>query len=102
MPITERQDIPSKPQVSEPWTFKRLFPFKAAASAFSKVLPFFSPLEILFSYLVVILSLAEVVGRRVSWFVWILTFLIFFASLVERRIWETKVIEEKKPEEIKP
>lgn len=98
MALTNQQDIPEKPRASEPWTFRRLFPFKGAISVFTKT--FTNPFDMLLGYLVVILSIAEVFGRRVSWFIWILTFLIFIADLAERRIWETRE-PEKKPEEVK-
>jgi len=85
MPLTSEQNIPDKPkEKSEPWTFRRLFPFSSAITTLSKA--FASPFDILLGYLMIVLSIAELIGRNVSWTMWILTALIFFAVVAEHYI----------------
>lgn len=82
MALTEKQDIPNKPEVREPWTFKRLFPFSGAVSSIAKA--FGNPFDVLLGYLVFIIGIAELIGRRVSWFFLALTVLILVADVFER------------------
>ena len=96
MALTEYQDIPKKPEVKEPWTIKRLLPFASVTSSIAKV--FASPLDILLGYLVFILGIAELIGRNVSWFIWVFTVLILAADIFERRIsTQLDIKKEKKP-----
>lgn len=82
MALTSHQDIPAKPKANEPWTFRRLFPFAGAATSLTKV--FTSPLDVLLGYLVFIIGLAELMGRDVSWFMWVFIILILAADVFER------------------
>lgn len=84
MALTNQQDIPSKPEVREPWTFKRLFPFVAAVTSFTKV--FVNPFDILLGYLVVVLSIAELLSIHVSGLIWTFAVLLLTADLLERNI----------------
>ena len=84
MALTSHQDIPEKPKVAEPWTFRRLFPFSGVATSLTKV--FASPLDVLLGYLVFIIGIAELTGRDTSWFLWVLTVLILVSSILERHI----------------
>ena len=94
MGLTRDQQIPDKKnEEKSEWSFRRLFPFAGAMTSISKV--FVNPFDILLGYLVVILSIAEVLGRHVSWFLWLLTTLIFFADLVERKTGMTIETKEK-------
>lgn len=99
MALTSEQNIPDKPKEKpEPWTFRRLFPFMGAVTNLAKI--FVNPFDVLLGYLVVILSIAELLGRSISWPMWILTGLIFLAAIVER--YGKIIIELKdKPEEVK-
>ena len=103
MALTEKQDIPIKPIVKEPWTFRRLFPFAGSTTALAKT--FVNPLEILLGYLVFILGVTELFGRSVSWMFWIFTTLILLTTLYERyekrKSSEAKVEPEVKKEEEK-
>ena len=94
MALTNQQDIPNKPEVREPWTFKRLFPFSGAVTSFAKV--FVNPFDVLLGYLVFVLGIAELLGRHTSWFFWALTVLILIADIIERR---TGILSDTKKEE---
>ena len=82
MALTSQQDIPNKPIAQEPWTFKRLFPFAGAVTTLTKV--FINPFDVLLGYLVLILGIAELLGRHISWFFWAFTTLILLSDLLER------------------
>jgi hypothetical protein len=94
MALTAQQNIPEKPIVSEPWTFRRLFPFAGAVTTLSKV--FINPFDVLLGYLVFILGAAELLGRHVSWFFWVFAILILAADIFERH---TGIPSDTKPEE---
>lgn len=82
MVLTSEQEIKNKPEVKEPWTFKRLFPFGGAVSAITKI--FVNPLDVLFGFAVLIIGIIELLGKQVSWGFYILAILILTASFVER------------------
>lgn len=75
------QDVKKKVTTTEPWSVRALFPVKAMASAISKTLV--SIFDFILIYLVVIISITELIGHKVSWFMWIFTTLIFLAVLSE-------------------
>lgn len=84
MPLTNNQDIPEKPrQASEPWTIKKLFPFKATVSALTK--SFTNSFDILLCFLVLIIGVSELIGNKISWMLYILTTFILVASLIQRK-----------------
>lgn len=83
MALTNQQNIPDKPVVREPWTFRRLFSF-GAVTTLAKV--FVNPFDILLGYLVLILGIAELAGRQVSWFLWAFTILILISDILERHM----------------
>lgn len=92
MALTNEQKIPDKPkQPDQPWTFKRLFPLSAITSI-TKV--FKNPYDVLLGYLVLILGIAELLGRHTSWYAWVFAFLLLFASFTEGQPADVK--EEKK------
>lgn len=86
-----QQDIKTRPVVSEPWSVKKLFPVKAMASAISKTMT--SLFDFILVYLVIIISITELIGHHVSWFMWIFMILIFLAVLSERN--KEKIVEKK-------
>ena len=94
MALTEQQDIPKKPVVAEPWTFKRLFPFSGAVSAITKV--FVNPFDVLLGFIILVIGLVELFGRHVSWGFYILAILILAAALFERHV---NLLFDVKPEE---
>lgn len=96
MALTSEQNIPSKPEVHEPWTFRRLFTFAGAVTALTK--SFVNPLDVLLGYLVFILGISELIGNRVSWFFWVLTLLILLCCVLERH---TGLLSDAKKEEKK-
>lgn len=79
MGLATEQDIKTKPQEKTSWSFRQLFPVKAMATAISKTMT--SLFDFILAYLVVVISLTELLGRRVSWFMWIFTVLVFLAVL---------------------
>ena len=83
MAITSEQNIPNKPVVSEPWTFKRLLssPTQVVATL-AKV--FVNPFEVLFAFALVVMAVLELLGREASTFFLILTFWLLGAVLFER------------------
>ena len=84
MALTAQQNIPEKPKISEPWTFRRLFPFAAMASTLSKV--FINPFDILLGFIILVIGLVELMGKDVSWGFYILAVLILLAALFERHV----------------
>ncbi len=94
MGLAEKHDIPTKPVAAEPWTFKRLFPFSGAVTNIAKV--FVNPLDVLLGYLVIMLGIAELIGRHVSWQFWVLTLLILGATVFQRYTGIPSAKEEKK------
>lgn len=81
MALTADQDIPNKPEVREPWSFRRLFSF-GAANTLAKV--FTNPFDILLGFLVLIVGITELLGRRISWPMWVFIILILLCNLLER------------------
>lgn len=93
MALTEKQDIPAKPTPpSEPWTFRKLFPFKATVSSITK--SFTNPFDILLCFLILIIGISELIGHQASWMMYVLATSILTADVVERQ----KVLPEKKKE----
>ena len=96
MAITSEQNIPNKPVVSEPWTFRKLLSGTAVVSTLAKV--FVNPLDVLFAFCVVVMAVLEFVGREASTFFLLLTFWLFAAVIFERNkelFFGTKVEEPK-------
>lgn len=83
MAMASKLDIPEKPKVVEPWTFKRLFPFKGTVSALAK--NFTNPFDALLAFLILIIGIAELSGSQVSWMTYILTGFILIADVIERQ-----------------
>jgi hypothetical protein len=81
MGIATQQDIKPKKITSEPWSVRALFPVKAMASAISKTLV--SIFDFILVYLVIIISITELLGRDVSWAMWVFITLVFLAVLSE-------------------
>lgn len=96
MALTSQQEIPEKPkEIQEPWTFQRLFPLKATVSALTK--SFTTPFDILLVFQILIIGTSELIGRQVSWMLYLLTALVLVADVVERqKILPTKEERKKK------
>ena len=83
MGIASSQDIPDKKRgESQPWSVTRLFPFSSSVAALTKA--FVNPFDVLLGYLVLIVGIAELIGRSVSWVMWLFTSLILLADVFER------------------
>lgn len=84
MPIASDQDIPERPKdKEEPWSFRKLFPFKASVSSLIK--NFNNPYDIIVVFLVLIIGIAELLSIRISLMTYILTISVLAASLVQHR-----------------
>lgn len=81
MALTEQQNIPEKPRVSEPWTFKRLFSL-GAVTTITKT--FTNPFDILLGFLILTSGIIEIIGQHISWLLFALNILILLAALFER------------------
>lgn len=82
MGIASEHELPEKPRPKEEWSFRRLFPLAATVSTFAKT--FVNPFDVLLAYLVLIVGIAELLGRRVSWMMWVFAVFILLADLAER------------------
>ena len=82
MGIAADHELPNKPQQEEKWSFRRLFPLSGVVNSFTK--SFSNPFDVLLGYLVLILGIAEIIGRKVSWMMWVFAVLILLADLLER------------------
>lgn len=96
------QNIPVKPVVSEPWTFRKLFSSPTnVVTTLAKV--FVNPFDVLFAFALIVMAVLELFGREASTLFILLTFWLFAAALFERNkglIFEEKV-EEPKPKKDK-
>lgn len=81
MGLANEQDIANRPEEKSSWSFRQLFPVKAMANAISKTMT--SLFDFILAYLIMVISITELLGRRVSWFMWVFTVLIFLAVLSE-------------------
>ena len=82
MPITNEQDIPTKPKPSEPWTINRLFPFAGATVNIAKT--FSNPLEVLLGFNFFVVGAAVLFGREVPGLFYGLCTLLLVAVVYER------------------
>jgi len=89
MAITNQQDIPERPVVSEPWTFKRLLPLNLV-SALSKT--FVNSFDVLLGFIVLVFGVAILIESQIPWGMWVLAVLILGADIFER----SKPLENKK------
>ena len=94
MALTNQQDIPNKPEIKEPWTIRRLFPFAVIASTISKA--FTNPFDILLGFMVFVIGSGELLQRRASWEFYVLAILILLVTLFERH---AEILLNKKTEE---
>lgn len=85
MGLAHEQELPPKTdeQPKSEWSFRRLFPMKAAVSSIAK--NFTNPFDALLAFLVLVIGVAELTGRHVSWMVFALSSLVLFADVVERQ-----------------
>jgi len=93
MGLTLQQDISNKPEVREPWSFRRLLSF-GAATTLAKV--FGNPLDVLLGFIILVIGLVELFGRHVSWGFYTLAILILVSALFERHV---NLFLDTKPEE---
>lgn len=81
MALASEQNIPKRPEPTEPWTFKRLFDF-GGISTVSKV--FTNPLEVLLGWVVFVVGLAVLIGRPAPVVFYILSLCILASVVYER------------------
>ena len=82
MGIAAEHELPEKPRKEDNWSFRRLFPLGSVVNSFTK--SFSNPFDVLLGYLVLVLGIAELLGRKVSWMMWVFAVLILLADLLER------------------
>lgn len=92
MGMAQTQDIPNAPKEKSEWSIRRLLGGGAVSGVISKT--FINVFDVLLGFCVLIIGVAEVADRDVSWLFYILTVLFFLAAFVERRA--TALKEEKK------
>jgi hypothetical protein len=79
MALTEAQDIPQKPKPSEPWMFKKLLNLAGVSSFLAK--SSFNIFDILLGYLVFVVGISELFGRRTSWSLLVLVVIMLTADI---------------------
>ena len=82
MAITNQQDIPERPVVSEPWTFKRLLPLNLV-SALSKT--FVNSFDVLLGFIVFVFGVAIIFRSPIPTGMWVISILILGADILERQ-----------------
>lgn len=80
--MAQSQEVPKRKEEKEGWTFKRLFPMSATVSTLTKT--FSNPFDVLLGYLVAVIGIVELLGRHVSWTMWVFSSFILLAALYER------------------
>jgi len=94
--LTKDLNIPNKPsEQPSRWSIRHLL---SLGGSFGKVVATFNPFEFIFFVMILISGLAEILDRSVSWFWYIILFLVLLVAFAQR---QQKVEPEKKPEEIK-
>ena len=94
MALTQDQNIPERPKISEPWTVKRLFS-SPVIGTIAKA--FVNPFHILLGFAVLIMGIVELSGGDISW-----TFVGFSALLfVGGEIGKYKFVEKEKKDKPK-
>lgn len=95
--LTKDLELPNKPsEQPSGWSLRRLL---SLGGSVGKVVSLFNPFEFIFLVMILISGLAEVLDRNVSWFWYVILFLVLLAAFSQR---QQKVEPEKKPEEVKP
>ena len=94
--LTKDLEIPNKP-TEQPfgWSIRRLL---SMGGSLGKVISFFNPFEFILLTMILISGITEIMGRHVSWFWYIILFLVLLVAFAQR---QQKVEPEKKPEETK-
>jgi len=83
MGMAEKQNLPKREEVTQTWTFKRLFQLNATVSAVTKI--FNNPFDVLLVFLIIIASVGELIGDKVSWPFWVFSALMLYASFEEHQ-----------------
>lgn len=83
MALTEHQDIPNKPVVNAPWTFRRLLGggVTAVSTAFVKV--FASPFEWILAFSVIVIAVGELTNANLSLFFYLFAFILLFCLIIK-------------------
>lgn len=97
MALTEKLDIPNRPEERTKWSARFLFPARAMASALTKV--FVTPFDFLLGLLVLAIVVVEVASDG-SWMLYMFSTLVLAADVFERHF-NIKVppTKEEKPKE---
>ena len=96
MGLTDTQNLPAQKKVESPWVVRKLLVLKDIAGTLAKA---FSAIEAVFFVQVFVSGIGELLGRKLSWGWYIITFFTLLVAAyirVEPDV-ETQKIEEKKP-----
>ena len=94
--LTSSLNIPNQPKKQPSgWSIRHLL---SLGGSFGKVVATFNPFEFILLTMILISGIAEIMGRSVSWFWYIILFLVLLVAFAQR---QQKVEPEKKPEETK-
>ena len=89
MGLATEHELPMKKEESTPWTTRRLFPMKVAATvAADLVKKLTSPFQAAFWLLLVVICISELLGRTTSNLFWLLAFTLLAISVFER-LWKS-------------
>lgn len=83
MGMASAQDVPVKKEAPQPWSMRRLLGGGAISNVISKT--FINAFDVLLGFSVLVIGIAELAEREVSWLFYVLTILFFFAAFIERR-----------------
>jgi|LSQX01.1.fsa_nt_gb hypothetical protein len=95
MALTEKLDIPNRPEERVKWSARFLFPARAMASALTKV--FVTPFDFLLGLLVLAIVVVEVASDG-SWMLYMFSTLVLAADVFERHF-NNAAPKEEKPKE---
>lgn len=88
--LTDKLEIPNKPtEQPQGWSIRRLL---SMGGSIGKVISFFNPFEFILLTMILISGIAEIMGRHVSWFWYLLLVLMLLAAFASRQ----KIVEQPK------
>ncbi len=76
--LTNNLDIPNKPtEQPQSWSIRRLI---SMGGSISKVISMFNPFEFILLVMILISGAAELIGRDVSWFWYVILFVVLLVA----------------------
>lgn len=97
--LTKDLEIPNKPtEQPQGWSIRRLL---SLGGSVGKVVSLFNPFEFILLTMILISGIAEIAGRHVSWFWYVLLVLVLLAAFAQRQRVEQPKVESPKVEKTK-